>query len=174
MTPCAEVYTLAETIATVGGVDVVWMRFDDGGGLAVGIEDAAVPLARNFVVDPHRADEDQAADAGIEHGLHDGPRLLFQRPGQVGAGVLCSWLWTPVVIERSSLSANVAAQFQRIATFEIGFTRIRAKRLSHSGGCGDSVGAGATRFAARTSNDFQVALATATTVVELVRCAHET
>src|SRR6266511_2655894 len=42
---------------------------DDGHRVAVQVEHAAVPLARHFAVDPHRADEDEAPEADGVHWL---------------------------------------------------------------------------------------------------------
>src|SRR5208337_2922002 len=56
---------------------------DDAGGLAVGVENAAVMFTRDLVIYSHRADEDQALDAGLLHGLRDTLCLLLQIPGKI-------------------------------------------------------------------------------------------
>jgi hypothetical protein len=43
-----------------------------------------VLLPWNLIVDPHRADEDEAPHAGLVHGLHDALGLLFEIAGEVG------------------------------------------------------------------------------------------
>ena len=40
-------------------------------------------FTRYLVIDSHRADEDQAFEAGLLHGLHDTPGLLLQLAGQI-------------------------------------------------------------------------------------------
>src|SRR5271165_3190661 len=52
-------------------------RLDNACRFAIRIENAAVVLARNLVIDSHRADKDQPFHAGLVHRLHDGSRLLF-------------------------------------------------------------------------------------------------
>lgn len=40
-------------------------------------------FTRNFVINSHRADEDQALEAGLLHRSHNAPGLLFQLTGEI-------------------------------------------------------------------------------------------
>src|SRR5579871_787448 len=54
------------------------------GGVAIRVQDAAVAFAGNFIVNPHGADEYEAANACLVHGLYNAFGLRFQVASQVG------------------------------------------------------------------------------------------